>query len=199
MLLFHVRSVHVLKLWRRQVPVSLSTELTQTATSLYKMLNFNSIGITGMAQFPSYIRNKLYQHNPESIFYSGSVFYNTYIIWTSIEYGPGVHFLWGVHVLRYRKWTAIDSGLGVHFLWGSKLYSTIYRIWALIEYGPGSNFYGCPYSHGKWTPIDNGPGSIFYGGHIFVSGVLSRWFFQCFFSQVWLCPGFRKWNQVKMM
>ena len=42
-------------------PVSLSTVLTQITMNLSETLNFNSFGITCMAQFVSYIMNQLYQ------------------------------------------------------------------------------------------------------------------------------------------
>ena len=32
---------------------------------------------------------------PGFIFYRGSIFYNTYRIWTPTEYGPRIYFLWG--------------------------------------------------------------------------------------------------------
>ena len=39
---------------------------------MYETVNFNSVGLTGVAQLLSYIRKKLYQqHNPGSIFYRG--------------------------------------------------------------------------------------------------------------------------------
>ena len=60
----------------------------------YETLHFNSFGITDMTQFLSYISNKLYQqHNPGYIFYRRSIFYNTYIVCTHIEYS-----------MRHIKW-----------------------------------------------------------------------------------------------
>ena len=69
MLLFHVRPCNSC-FETLNGPVSISTVLTQTTMSLYDTLNLNSIGITSMAQFLSYIRSKLYQ-----------------------QYNPGVHIL----------------------------------------------------------------------------------------------------------
>ena len=109
-----------------------------------------------MAQFPSYIRNKLYQqHNPGSIFYKGSIFYNTCIIWTPMEYEPRVHFLWSIP------------------------YSMAHRIWIPIVYEPRSNLYGGPYNtykmepyrlltwvHFLWVgPYSNSMAHIGYGPH----------------------------------
>ena len=52
--------------------------------------------------------------------------------------------------------TPIEYGPGVHFLWGSIFYGT-YRIWTPIEYGPGPIYMEVRIlynTYRKWTPVD---------------------------------------------
>ena len=61
-----------------------------------------------MAQFLSYIRNKLYQqHNPGSIFNKGPYYI------AQIEYGPLVGFKY-VFVFEYRNFVYLNSQKGIY-------------------------------------------------------------------------------------
>ena len=145
--------------WHFEWTNRLSTVLIQTTISWYETLHFNFIGITGVAQFLSYIRNKLYQqYNPWSIFLKVSKFYNTYYmdphrIWTR------VHFLWGAYILYHIEDMdphRISTPLGSNSMHGGP-----YKIWTCSmfysEYGPGGPFSICNLSDKIWTTIENGP------------------------------------------
>ena len=81
-----------------------------------------------MAQFISYNRNQLYQPTPGP-FYIGGPYTITHI-WIPIEYGLGVHFLWGSYSMAHRIRSMephYDMNPGPIYM-GSVLYITITHI-----------------------------------------------------------------------